>query len=287
MSDEHECGGAKPCDGTGTGTCGSECRSAAAEPAAAASQVLGTITLQVQRYRPDQDEAPYLQAYTVPWGQDTSVLDALTWVKDNLDPSLTFRWSCRMAICGSCGFMLNGEPRLGCEHFVRDYVPGPLRIEPLENFAVERDLVVDLEPFMAKLAAVKPYLIPEAGGSLDGPGNLQTPEQMLAYHDFAMCINCLLCYSACPQVGLAADFLGPAAVTAAVRYNKDSRDFGEDDRLPVLDSEVGLWSCTFVGACSTVCPKGVDPAAAIQQAKAATAKAWAFEFVLPHHGADR
>ena len=273
-------------DGTAAGGCGGTCGCGDAAPAAGADQVLGTITLQVQRYRPDVDTAPYLQEYEVPWGPDTSVLDALNWVKDNLDPSLTFRWSCRMAICGSCGFMLNGSPQLGCEHFVRDFAPGPLRIEPLENFAIERDLVVDLEPFMAKLASVKPYLIPEAGVPLVGPGNLQTPEQMVPYHDYAMCINCLLCYSACPQVGLAADFLGPAAVTAAVRYNKDSRDFGEAERLPVLDSEAGLWSCTFVGACSTACPKGVDPAAAIQQAKAATAKAWAFEFVLPHHGAD-
>lgn len=252
-----------------------------------ASKVLGTITLEVQRYRPDTDATPYLQEFEVPWGQDTSVLDALTWVKDNLDSTLSFRWSCQMAICGSCGFMLNGKPQLGCEHFVRDYAPGRLRVEPLENFAVERDLVVDLEPFMGKLAAVKPYLIPDADVPLDGPGNKQTPEQMLAYHDYAMCINCMLCYSACPQVGLATDFLGPAAVTAAVRYNRDSRDHGDEFRLPVLDSADGLWPCTFVGACSTACPKGVDPAAAIQQAKAAVAKSWATEFVLPHHGADK
>lgn len=300
MSDEHGCGGTGSCDnegGCGSGggcdsgaeASGCGCGSGAAAPTtgSAAAQVLGTITLQVQRYRPDRDKAPYLQDYEVPWGLDTSVLDALTWVKDNLDPSLTFRWSCRMAICGSCGFMLNGKPQLGCEHFVRDFAPGPLRIEPLENFAVERDLVVDLEPFMSKLQAVKPFLIPDEDQPLDGPGNLQTPEQMLAYHDYAMCINCMLCYSACPQVGLATDFLGPAAVTAAVRYNKDSRDHGEAFRLPILDSEDGLWPCTFVGACSTACPKGVDPAAAIQQAKAAVAKDWATEFVMPFRGSDR
>lgn len=280
MSGEQGCGGQ-------SGECCGGCAGEGPADVPEVSKVLGTITLQVQRYRPDKDTAPYLQEFEVPWGADTSVLDALTWAKDNLDPSLSFRWSCRMAICGSCGWMLNGEPQLGCEHFVRDYAPGPLRIEPLANFAVERDLVVDLEPFMAKLASVKPYLIPDEATVLDGPGNVQTPEQMLAYHDYSMCINCLLCYAACPQVGLATDFLGPAAITAAVRYNRDSRDHGEPDRLPVLDSEAGLWACTFVGACSTACPKGVDPAAAIQQAKAATAQAWAFEFVLPLHGADR
>lgn len=247
-------------------------------------EVLGTITLRVQRYRPDVDAAPHLVDYAVPWGQDTSVLDALTWIKDHLDPTLAFRWSCRMAICGSCGFMLNGTPRLGCEHFVRDYAPGPLVVEPLANLAVERDLVVDLEPFLASLERVRPWLTPDPDDPPGETGNRQTPEQLLAYHDYAMCIDCLLCYAACPQVALAPDFLGPAAITAAVRYDKDSRDDGSDDRLPALDREDGLWACTFVGACSTACPKGVDPAAAIQQAKAATAAAWAAEFLLPRRG---
>ena len=247
-------------------------------------EVLGTITLRVQRYRPDVDEAPRLVDYEVPWGQDTSVLDALTWVKDHLDPTLAFRWSCRMAICGSCGFLLNGTPRLGCEHFVRDYAPGPLVVEPLANLAVERDLVVDLEPFMASLEQARPWLVPDPEDPPGETGNRQTPEQMVAYHGYAMCIDCLLCYAACPQVALVPDFLGPAAITAAVRYDKDSRDHGSDDRLPALDREDGLWACTFVGACSTACPKGVDPAAAIQQAKAATAAGWAAEFLLPRRG---
>lgn len=255
--------------------------------AAAGPEAGGTITLQVLRYRPDREDAPYLQDFEVPWRTETSVLDALTWVKDNLEPSLTFRWSCRMAICGSCGFMLNGEPKLGCESFVRHYAPGPLRIEPLANHAVERDLVVDLEPFMASLRAVQPYVISDDRHPVPEPGNRQTPEQMVAYHQYSQCINCMLCYAACPQVGLATDFLGPAAVTLAVRYNKDSRDHGADSRLPILDNEGGIWPCTFVGACSTVCPKGVDPAAAIQQAKGATAQAWAAEFILPHRGEGR
>lgn len=244
----------------------------------------GVITIRVQRYRPDVDTVPHLEDYEVPWSQDTSVLDALSWIKDNLDPSLTFRWSCRMAICGSCGFMLNGDPKLGCEQFVRDYAPDPLTIEPLSNLAVERDLVVDLEPFMASLATVKPYLIPDPVYQITDPGNLQTPEQMVAYSDYSMCINCMLCYAACPQVGLASNFFGPAAITAAVRYNHDSRDHGAEERRPALDTEDGLWSCTFVGDCTTACPKGVDPAAAIQQAKAEAALAWTAEFVMPHHG---
>ena len=254
---------------------------------ASGSALLGTITLRVQRYRPDRDDRPHLVEYEVPWGQDTSVLDALTWIKDRLDPTLTFRWSCRMAICGSCGFMLDGVPKLGCEQFVRDYAPGPLTVEPLANLAVERDLVVDLEPFLASLTAVKPWVVPDPDDPVTTGTHRQTPEQLLAFHDYAMCVNCLLCYAACPQVGLSGTFLGPAALATAVRYDQDSRDHGADLRLPVVDTEDGLWSCTFIGECSTACPKGVDPAAAIQQAKAAAAAAWAAEYVLPRRGGGR
>lgn len=245
---------------------------------------LGTLTMLVHRFEPGTDEVPRFVEYEVPYGQDTSVLDALCWIKDTLDPTLTFRWSCRMGVCGSCGFVVDGAPRLGCEQFVRDLGPGPVRIEPLANLSVERDLVVDLEPFMQSLTAVWPWLVPDPDDPVTEGSHTQTPEQMLAFHDYTMCIDCLLCYSACPQVGLSPDFLGPAAITAAVRYDRDSRDHGQRERLPVLDSQDGLWDCTFVGACSTACPKGVDPAAAIQQAKAAAARSWAAEFLLPRRG---
>lgn len=254
------------------------------DTAAAPTTGGGIIRMSVMRYRPDVDLEPRWQEYDVPWTVDTSVLEALNYIKDHLDATLTYRWSCRMAICGSCGFMINGVPKLGCDTFVRDYAPGPLQIGALENFAIERDLVVDISPFMEKLAAVQPYVVRADEGPLSEGENLQTPEEMAKYMDFASCINCMLCYSACPQVALVPDFLGPAAITLAVRYNKDSRDEGEQLRLPALDTEDGLWPCTFVGACTTVCPKGVDPASAIQQAKLATAKDWAMEFVLPHRG---
>ncbi|GAB2453514.1 succinate dehydrogenase/fumarate reductase iron-sulfur subunit [Xylanimonas ulmi] len=281
MSDDHDAEAVAPTppgpdDGRGPG-----------ESRSGSTEVLGTVRLEVFRYRPDDGDGPRTVAYEVPYSTETSLVDALNWVKDHVDSSLAFRWSCRMGICGSCGMMVNGRPRLACETFLRTYADEGLRVEPLENFDVDRDLVVDLEPFLARLTSVMPWVVPGAeapDGSPGREGNTQTPEQMVAYHDFTMCVNCLLCYAACPQVGIASDFLGPAAITAAVRYDKDTRDSGSDRRLPVLDTENGVWPCTFVGACSTVCPKGVDPAAAIQQAKIATALAWAAEFVTPHKG---
>lgn len=228
------------------------------------------MAVSVQRYRPEQDNEPWLSHYEVPYSEDTSVLDALQYIKDELDPDLSFRWSCRMAICGSCGFMVNGVPHLGCKTFLRDY--GELLIAPLENFAIERDLVVDISGFVEKLETIKPYIIRDDESELDTSKPItqafkQTPGQQSLFKQFSQCINCGLCYSACPQFGRNPDFLGPAALALASRYNLDSRDQGRDERLPFLNSEQGVWSCTFVGYCSEVCPKNVDPAAAINQGK--------------------
>src|SRR6478736_10196066 len=117
-----------------------------------------TITLQVARYRPDRESEPSVDEYEVPLRKDWAVLDGLNHIKDRQDGSLSYRWSCRMGICGSCGMTVNGEPKLTCATFLTDYGPGPLRIEPLRNFPVIRDLIVDIGDFMRKLVAVKPFI---------------------------------------------------------------------------------------------------------------------------------
>jgi fumarate reductase iron-sulfur subunit len=223
-----------------------------------------TRRLQIQRFRPEQDATPVWEQYEVPCANETSVLDALIWVKEHRDSSLAFRWSCRMGICGSCGFSVDGEPTLGCHAFVRDYADG-LRIAPLPYFPVQKDLMVDMTKFLEHLSAVMPYMIrsePSGAHPLE-----QTPAQLARYKQFAGCINCGLCYAACPQFGLNEEFLGPAAIALAHRYNLDSRDQGTRARLTVLNQARGVWSCTFVGSCSRVCPKRVEPAAAVNQSK--------------------
>src|SRR5438477_512851 len=228
------------------------------------------ITLEVTRYNPAQDEKPRLEAYEVPLRKEWVVLDALNYIKDHLDGSLSFRWSCRMGVCGSCGMGVNGVPKLTCATFLSDYAPGPVRVEPMNNFPVLRDLVVDTSDFLVKLSKSKPWIIRKVEKPLDEE-YFQTPEQLEAFKQFSMCINCMLCYAACPVYGLEPDFVGPAAIALAHRYNLDSRDQGQALRKDVVFSHESIWECTFVGECSVVCPKDVDPAGAIQQEKVAGA----------------
>jgi fumarate reductase iron-sulfur subunit len=116
------------------------------------------LKVEVVRYNPEVDTAPHSAFYDVPYDEQTSLLDALGYIKDNLAPDLSYRWSCRMAICGSCGMMVNKVPKLACKTFLRDYTKG-IKVEALANFPIERDLVVDMTHFIESLEAIKPYII--------------------------------------------------------------------------------------------------------------------------------
>ena len=230
------------------------------------------ITIECLRYHPEQDKEPRLQAYEVPYTDDMSVLQGLQQIKDDQDGSLSFRWSCRMAICGSCGMMVNGKPKLSCQTFLRDLLPGPVKVEALNHFPIERDLVVNVEGFIEKLESIKPYIIPAEPRTLEQGEYLQTPEQLEKIEQFSSCINCMLCYAACPQYGLNPEFTGPGVLALMHRYNADSRDGGQAERMQVMNAEEGVWSCTAVAYCSEVCPKHVDPANAVNQNKVNSAK---------------
>ncbi len=242
------------------------------------------ITLEVARYHPGYSKEPAFQTYEVPLRPEWVILDALNYVKDKVDGSLSFRWSCRMGICGSCGMMVNGEPKLTCATFLSDYSPGPVRVEPLKNFPIVKDLIIDISDFLVKLTKSKPWLIRREEERMTDGEYLQTPEQLDTYKQFSMCINCLLCYAACPVYGLDPLFSGPAAIALAQRYNMDSRDQGADQRLDILSQHDGIWGCTFVGECTRVCPKHVDPAGAIQQYKLTAANEWVKSMLMPWAG---
>ena len=237
--------------------------------------------LEVFRYLPDSEDEPRFENYEITYRDNWVVLDALNHIKEEQDPTLSFRWSCRMGVCGSCGMMVNGEPKLTCETFVRDYDTETIKIEPLSHFPVVRDLVINMDDFMEKLPTVSPWLIRDQHDDPDEGEYRQTPAQVAHYKRFSMCINCMLCYSACPVYGLDSTFTGPAVLALAERYNMDSRDQGQADRADVVTAHEGIWECTYVGACTEVCPKDVDPAGAIQMLKLSYALDWAKGVVMP------
>lgn len=239
------------------------------------------ITIEVMRYHPERDSKPWAQTFDIEWTKDMSILDALQLIKDEYEPELTYRWSCRMEVCGSCGMVVNGVPKLACSTFVRDYEDvGKITIGALDHFPIEKDLVVDPKSFIDKIESVNPYIINKKNHPPADQENQQTPAQLAKFKPLTMCINCMLCYQGCPQMPMTPDFLGPAATAMAMRYNLDSRDEGNQERFEVMNKkDTGIWACTFVGYCSEVCPKHVDPAGAVQQAKTVALPAWGLDII--------
>lgn len=228
-----------------------------------------SITLKVLRANRAAGEPVKYDTFEVPVQRSTTVLDALLWAKQQKDHSIGIRYSCRMASCGSCGMKINGIPRLACYTKVSELEGSTITCEPLANFPHLRDLVTDFSQFFSHHKEMKPYVQHEAA-DLD-PNQikklsefLQTPEDVDKFLQFSYCIKCGLCYSACPTVAMDTRFPGPQALGQAYRYFADTRDNAPKERLDLVDEKHGIFRCHFAGSCSTVCPKGVDPALGIQ-----------------------
>ena len=232
-----------------------------------------SVLLRVHRHNPAvPGDVPRVVEYRVPLTKGLTVLDALLQVKEQQEPGLAFRYSCRMGICGSCGMLINGQPRLACELQIDSLGTDAIEIGPLPGYPLIRDAATDFREFFRRHAEVKPYLVrPENGG--DAPVEkefLQSEAEKLAYYQFSMCIMCGLCNAACPIALLDREFLGPQALAQAYRFTADSRDRGWRERVDVVDSPRGCWRCELAGSCSVVCPKGVDPSLGVQLLKRET-----------------
>ncbi len=229
-----------------------------------------TVLLRVYRHNPGKPGDPArMVTYRVPLKKGLTVLDALLWAKEHLDPGLAFRYSCRMGICGSCGMSINGKPMLGCETQITELGTEEVEVAPLPNYTVIRDVATDFTDFFSHHNRAKPFLIHRDVDDLKPveKERLQSEEQKLGYYQFTMCIMCGLCNSACPIVGMDREYMGPQALAQAYRFASDSRDEGWPERADVVDSPHGCWRCELSGSCSAVCPKGVDPALGIQLLK--------------------
>ncbi|SMP06228.1 succinate dehydrogenase / fumarate reductase iron-sulfur subunit [Desulfurobacterium pacificum] len=228
-----------------------------------------TVILKVFRYDPDKDSVPYYKDYEVP--VEGTLLNALLYVKDNLDPTLSFRAFCRSEVCGSCAVRVNGKTKLACKTPMKElyetWKGKLLKIEPLNHMKVIKDLVTDIDEPIEKMKSLMPWLVPDPSVVPSDPmhESIIYPEEMELYKDQIHCMLCFSCYSACEAVEDNERYRGPFAFSRAYRFQVDRRDIetAKDRRIRYAISG-GLWSCVQCQKCLHVCPKGVKPAEDIQ-----------------------
>ena len=227
------------------------------------------VTFRIRRFDPTQDAEPHWEEYRLPYTEGMTVLDGLKKIKETVSPSLAWRSSCRMGVCGSCAMFVNGMARLACNTQITEIGSPFVTVAPLPNFNTIRDLVPDLLPMFDAHTALKPYIIRADEQEMREPTGefWQSAEDLERYLQFSYCIKCGCCMAACPTYATDPAYSGPMPLGQAHRYNTDSRDGGFAARQQVLAGGEGPWRCHYAGECSRVCPKGVDPAKAIQLMK--------------------
>jgi succinate dehydrogenase / fumarate reductase, iron-sulfur subunit len=222
------------------------------------------VTLRIRRYNPDVDEKPHWEDYEVPVEPGDRVLDALQYVKNYLDGTLTMRRSCAQGVCGSDAMRINGRNALACKMLIKD-LPSPISVEPLYGLPLIKDLVVDMEPFFAQYRSILPYLIND-----DPPPHeerRQSPAEHARFDDTTKCILCAACSTSCPPYWANRSYVGPAAIVQAHRFIFDSRDHATDLRLDLMSQPNGVWRCRTVYNCTEACPRGIHVTRAISEVK--------------------
>ena len=226
------------------------------------------VTFKIARFIPETDEEPHYEEYTVEALPTDRVLTVLQKIKDEIDGTLTFRRSCAHGICGSDAMRINGRNRLACKTLIKDLnIKKPVIVEAIKGLPLEKDLVVDMEPFFQAYRDVMPFLISE--GHEPTKERLQTIEDRAVFDDTTKCILCACCTTSCPVFWTDSQYFGPAAIVGAHRFIFDSRDAGTDVRLDILNSKEGVWRCRTTFNCTDACPRGIEVTKAIQEVKRA------------------
>jgi succinate dehydrogenase / fumarate reductase iron-sulfur subunit len=222
--------------------------------------------LEVYRYDPDAGSNPRIDTYKVDLDDcGPMLLDALIWIKDHVDSTLTFRRSCREGICGSCAMNIDGANWLACTRFIADLAT-PATIYPLANLPVIKDLVIDQSHLFAQYRQIKPWL--QAESPEPEKERLQSPRERRKVDGFYECILCWCCTSGCPSHWWNGDrFLGPAVLLQTWRWLADSRDENKGERLDQLEDPFRLYRCHTILNCTRTCPKGLNPGKAIAEIK--------------------
>ena len=225
-------------------------------------------TFSIYRWDPDSGENPRVDHYRIDLDKcGPMVLDAIIYIKNEVDPSLTFRRSCREGICGSCAMNIDGTNTLACTKAIED-VADDVKIYPLPHMSVIKDLVPDLTHFYAQYASIKPWLQSQTPAPPDKE-RLQSKEEREQLDGLYECILCACCSTACPSYWWNSDrYLGPAILLQSYRWLADSRDEATGERLDELDDSFRLYRCHTIMNCANACPKGLNPAKAIAEIKA-------------------
>ncbi len=229
------------------------------------------VTFRIMRFDPERDQGPHWENYVVACYPTDRVLDALIKIKGEQDGSLTFRRSCGHGICGSDAMRINGRNRLACKTLIKDLKSSkPISVEAIKGLPLEKDLVVDMEPFFQAYREVMPFLI-----TSDHPPSrewIQSAEDRERFDDTTKCILCAACTSSCPVFWNDGQYFGPAAIVGAHRFIFDSRDSATETRLEILNSAEGVWRCRTVFNCTEACPRGIQVTQAIREVKQAIAE---------------
>ena len=235
------------------------------------------VTVRIQRFNPDVDKKPYFDEFPVEALPGKTILDALHEIKEEQDGSVTFRRSCRHAICGSCAMNVNGQNMLVCESPLRDHVDrkGQVTLRPLPYLPIIKDLVVDRSKFWEQYLRVKPWLVPPE--DLPEKEFRMSAEEVAALNDAEHCIMCGACYSSCQVVALNKKYIGPHALLKAFLRVMDPRDSAPRERLDDLDKGDGVYRCHTIFNCIDACPKNLNPTQAIETLRKLAMKRQAFE----------
>jgi succinate dehydrogenase / fumarate reductase, iron-sulfur subunit len=225
------------------------------------------VQLKIQRFDPETQDKPVWGNYVADVDDNARVLDALHYVKWYVDGTLALRRSCGHGICGSDAMVINGVNRLACKVLCRN-LDQPVTVEPIRGLKVEKDLIVDMEPFFAGYRAVQPWLVPDDTDP-GGRERLQSPAERARYDDTTKCILCAACTTSCPIFWGDEAYVGPAAIVNAHRFIFDSRDAGDQERLDILSAREGAFRCRTTFNCTEACPRGIKVTEAIQEVKRA------------------
>ncbi|WAX58740.1 succinate dehydrogenase iron-sulfur subunit [Jatrophihabitans cynanchi] len=236
------------------------------KPAAAPAIVKRTVSVKIRRFNPEVDAEPHWQTFQVEALPTDRVLNLLLNIKGYQDGSLTFRRSCAHGVCGSDAMRINGVNRLACKVLVKD-MPDEIMIEAIKGLPLEKDLVVDMEPFFEAYRAVKPFLI--TYGNQPSREHIQSQAERDRFDDTTKCILCAACTSSCPVYWTDNKYVGPAAIVNAHRFIFDSRDEGTEERLEILNDREGVWRCRTTFNCTEACPRGIEITKAIAEVKRA------------------